>query len=83
MSAYCELLIDRQQQNKTTTKASIQYKCSVKAFLVYVEKKQYNNNNNNNNNDRLFNLFAALTELQGGSLITYKYLGIMTRMLIM
>ena len=77
MSAYCELLIDRQQQNKTTTKASIQYKCSVKAFLVYVgKKKQYNNNNNNNNdnNDRLFNLFAALTELQGGSLITYKYL---------
>ena len=81
MSAYCELLIDRQQQNKTTKKASIRYKCSVKAFLVYVEKKkQYNNDNNN---DRLFNLFAALTELQGGSLITHKCLGIMTRMLIM
>ena len=51
-----------------------------------LKKKQYNNNNNNNNNDnndRLFNLFAALTELQGGSLITYKYLRIMTRMLIM
>ena len=81
MSAYCELLIDRQQENKTTTKASIRYKWSVKAFLVYVEKKkQYNNNIND---DRLFNLFAALTELQGGSLITYKYLGIMTSMLIM
>ena len=46
-----------------------------------LKKKQYNNNNNNNN--RLFNLFAALTELQGGSLIRYKHLGIMTRMLIM
>ena len=34
---------------------------------------------NNNNNDRLFNLFAAQTELQGGLLITYKYFGIMTR----
>ena len=34
---------------------------------------------NNNNNDRLFNLFAALTQLQGGSLSTYKYFGIMTR----
>ena len=34
---------------------------------------------NNNNNDRLFNLFAAQTELQGGSLITYNYFGIMTR----
>ena len=40
--------------------------------------KIYDNNNNNNNN-RLFNLFAAQTELQGGSLITYKYFGIMTR----
>ena len=45
-----------------------------------LKKKQYNNDNNN---DRLFNLFAALTELQGGSLITHKCLGIMTRMLIM
>ena len=45
-----------------------------------LKKKQYNNNIND---DRLFNLFAALTELQGGSLITYKYLGIMTSMLIM
>ena len=36
-------------------------------------------NNNNNNNDSLFNLFAAQTELQGGSLITYRYFGIMKR----
>ena len=39
-----------------------------------------NNDNDNDNekdnekdNDNLFNLFAAYTKLQGGSLITYKY----------
>ena len=43
------------------------------------EPLQTYNCNNNNNNDHLFNLFVAQTELQGGSLVTYKYFGIMTR----